>query len=347
MDDPRIRYINTRRRVAMSANWEFALSHVGDAWLGFVGDDDGLIPGALRKVAQIIETTQVEALRARCAKFDWPSVNQKRHGRLIVPLHKGLEVRNSQHWLRKTLSGIAKYPELPVIYNGGFAHKRVFERIKARAGSYFGSSSPDVYSAVAIASVTSNYAYCREALAIDGTSRHSTGNSFFSNKQSNNTSPADAFLNEGNIPFHSDMLLSAEQAFPRSFHALTYEAYLQAGCLRDSAERESPGRQLQIIMGGDTRHRSAVYEWGKVYAHHHGLDYARCRRGAFLRGLVLRPHALAVKVLRAANSLVIDDPRVPITDVYQASIAISVAQARKYRWQSLPYFLRERFSRSG
>jgi glycosyltransferase involved in cell wall biosynthesis len=51
--DPRIRYINTGRRLSMSHNWEFALSHVRDGWVTFIGDDDGLPPGAIASVSDL------------------------------------------------------------------------------------------------------------------------------------------------------------------------------------------------------------------------------------------------------------------------------------------------------
>jgi glycosyltransferase involved in cell wall biosynthesis len=55
--DKRIRYINTGQRVGMSTNWEFALSHVENGYVTLIGDDDGLLPGAVPKIAEIISTS--------------------------------------------------------------------------------------------------------------------------------------------------------------------------------------------------------------------------------------------------------------------------------------------------
>ena len=44
--DPRIKYINTGKRVSMSHNWEFALHHVQGDYVTFVGDDDGFLDGS-------------------------------------------------------------------------------------------------------------------------------------------------------------------------------------------------------------------------------------------------------------------------------------------------------------
>ena len=56
--DSRIRYLNTGKRLSMSHNWEFALSHVQDGWVTFIGDDDGLLPRAISRIAEIIQQTK-------------------------------------------------------------------------------------------------------------------------------------------------------------------------------------------------------------------------------------------------------------------------------------------------
>ena len=37
----------------MSHNWEFALGFVPDGWVTIIGDDDALLPGALKRVSGI------------------------------------------------------------------------------------------------------------------------------------------------------------------------------------------------------------------------------------------------------------------------------------------------------
>ena len=60
--DPRIKYVNTGKRVRMSHNFEFALSHVKDGWVTILGDDDGLLPDALTTVAGVIKKTGCQAI---------------------------------------------------------------------------------------------------------------------------------------------------------------------------------------------------------------------------------------------------------------------------------------------
>jgi glycosyltransferase involved in cell wall biosynthesis len=340
--DPRIRYINTGKRVAMTTNWEFALSHADDGWVTFMGDDDGLPMGAAAKVAELIGQEPADAIRARFCAYAWPAAAGQKHGTLIVPLGSGSESRSGAAWLKRLLSGFAKYTELPMAYNGGFVHTRVFQRARCGGSTFFRSCCPDVYSAVAVASVIDRYIYCREPLAISGTSRHSTGNSFYSVRNDKNASPAATFSSEANMPFHADLPLHEDGSFPRSLHALVYESYLQSRCLREGEEMESRDRQLQIILASDAPSQAEVHEWGRLFARQHGLDYDKNAAAARLRGLAIKPYALAVKTIRAANSIILDNASAPITDVHQASIAASVIRSRPGQLMSIPLAIRAR-----
>src|SRR5208282_2904280 len=62
--DGRVTYINTNKRISMADNWEFALSHVQDGWVTIIGDDDGLLPNSLAKVAELIRSAGCQAIRS-------------------------------------------------------------------------------------------------------------------------------------------------------------------------------------------------------------------------------------------------------------------------------------------
>ncbi len=77
----------------MSHNWEFALSHVTDGWVAFIGDDDGLLPEAIESVASIISSASAMAIRSTFCTYEWPETAGNRNGRLVVPLGQGLSIR--------------------------------------------------------------------------------------------------------------------------------------------------------------------------------------------------------------------------------------------------------------
>lgn len=345
--DSRIRYLNTGARLSMSRNWEFALSHVQDGWVTFMGDDDGLPPGAIETVANIVRATGSKAIRSRFCGYEWPAVTGKGHGHLITPMGSGLHVRDAAAWLSKVMRGHAKYTELPMIYNGGFIHTSILDNIRNVTGSYFRSSSPDVYSAIAISSIVKEYIFSDEPLAISGTSRHSTGNSFYSTSKRRDPTPGAKFATEENLPFHEDMPLCDDGGYPLSLHALVYESYLQSMSLRPAAGQVDHVRQLEIIMGTGGVHRASVHEWGKRFADQHGLDYQKAVRGARLRGYFLRPYSLALKVLRAANSISVGSPNTPIRDIYEASIAASIVRSSPSRTGTMYGLLKQQLVGKG
>lgn len=208
--DKRIKYINTGKRVSMSRNWEFALSHVNDGYVFFMGDDDGLVPGAVKKVDELLSEYAVEAIVWKKANYGWPScIHKEAQNAFCTTLNRGVEVRNSKQMLYKirtfdSNSEDLSYEHLPCLYNS-FVSKSAIDKARNRAGFFFCSSVPDIYSAIALTSSVENYIYSFGPLSINGASGHSNGTSYFTNS---NLKAAAQFLSEENIPFHADLLLA-------------------------------------------------------------------------------------------------------------------------------------------
>jgi len=325
--DPRIRYLNTGRRLSMSHNWEFALSHVRGGWVTVMGDDDGLLPGALERLAELVAATGTRAIRSDTCYYAWPSLTDVSQGRLRVPLRSGYEVRSSRAWLVEALNGRATYAEGPMLYSGGFVDCTVLDQLRAKTGAFYRSCIPDVYSSVAIASVLDTYVYLREPLAINGASRHSTGTSQLSAQRAATGSPAQQFTTEGNIAFHPDVPLAQDGTYPPSLQALVYESFLQTGDLRDGVPGVDHAQQLSVILGSAGRHAESVQEWGRQFARQHALDFdAIVRQAAAWRA----KGRLRKRVARFGASLSIyrtDDRDPLLRDVFEASIAAATIRA--------------------
>lgn len=343
-NDPRIRYINTGKRLSMSANWEFGLSHVDAGWLTVMGDDDGLMPGAVGDVANHALESDVEAIRSRVCIYDWPSILDRTHGRMTIPMGSKRSVRSSAQWLTKVLAAKAKYTELPMVYNGGFVRTEVFDRIKSRVGRFFNSAVPDVYAGIAVARNIDHYLFVEKPLALSGTSRHSTGTSTHSALKGKHIAPAQAYYTEGNFPFHAALPLNADGSFPHSLHALVYECYLQSISAHGEPPTQDHQRQLELILGSDTPHRASIEIWAEHFAARHTLNLAEARRGASTSGRLLRASRFMDATWRAAHSVILDAEEVALRDVYQASIAAAVVRARPKRISTLPRLLGRRIS---
>jgi hypothetical protein len=319
--DTRVSYLNTGRRLSMSHNWEFALSHVADGWVTIIGDDDGLLPNSMTRVAQLIRSADVQAIRSHVCWYRWPSMTGKSFGRLGVPLGAGEEIRDSAEWLGKLLNGNVTYLDMPMLYNGGYVAMSALRAMKSATGSFYRSCIPDVYSAVAIASVTERYLYVHEPLAINGASRHSTGSSQFAVNDPTKPSPIATFQSEGNIPFHEDVPLCEDGTLPTSIQALVYESYLQSAMLRPPTQKMSHAQQLAAILTTSGRHHAAVLRWARLFAARHGLDLAAIEAKVTLPRLLFQIRARLGDTAAMLTNYGVGSEQLPIRDVYDASLA--------------------------
>ena len=324
-NDPRVKYVNTGKRLSMSHNWEFALSHVDSGWITFIGDDDGILPGAIEKVSNIIKETKVKAVRSNGCTYLWPSLTGKEYGWLSVSTKKGYEIRKTDIYYEKVLKGMLPYTELPVLYNGGFVDLEVIKKAIGNSGYFYRSCIPDVYSAIIISEMIDEYIYCYEPLAINGASKHSNGTSAFHKKglYDENETPAKMFINEPNILLHRDIAVIADGLYPLSLEAIVYESYLQS---RSIISKNIPFvthmQQLKIILlnaGIDNKHDVEV--WGKLFADTHGLEYDKAEEYAKVNRNLKKINNLIKKVLNKLNSIILSSDRLGIIDVYDASIA--------------------------
>jgi glycosyltransferase involved in cell wall biosynthesis len=345
-NDQRVRYVNTGKRLNMSHNWEFALSHVREGWVSFIGDDDGLLPESIKTVANIIKTSGVEAIRSTFCTYHWPAIMGNEHGQLIVPMGSGIETREAMPWLGKVMRGVAKYPQLPVIYDGGFISLTALHKVKSRTGAFFASCNPDLYSAVAVASVIDRYIFLHAPMAISGVSRHSTGNSSFSNKKNKNTTPVSTFYSESNIPFHGAMPLHEDGGLPISFQAMVYETYLQSAALRGASSDVGHRQQLEIILATAGAHRESIEKWGRLFAAQHGIDFASARRSAAFKRAYLQPLSTSRKIINAMHTVFAEN--LPIRNIHEACIAAGTIRSRPGKMGTVRFLgteLGQRFKR--
>lgn len=314
-DDPRILYINTGKRLSMAQNWEYALNHVKDGWVSFLGDDDGLLPGALGKASEIIANTGCDAIVSDVCRYDWPNSGVRDNG-LIVPLRNGNERRDARLWLSKVMSGKAGYMDLPYVYTGGFVKLSAISKARRSDGIFFCSIIPDVYSGVAIASVLDWYVYSKEPLAIAGLSCHSTGASELGISKS--TLPADRFFAENTISFHT-VLAGAERI--KSGRILLFECYLQAKHLHhDFLHLEIKDQLALALSAPDIAVGNGVREYCELIATRNQIDMKSVDNQVRSCVKATLRNKIQDNIFRSFSYLVLPGQAFGVYDVYAASL---------------------------
>jgi len=177
--DSRIKYINTGKRLSMTDNWEFALNHVDDGFVTFLGDDDGLLPDAVKNISKNLKNQYVPAVVWKKAEYVWP--DDQDDGVLVIPFERKLYKYSTKKVLKKCLTVVAgrlwfPYIRLPVIYNS-FIDYRTIQSVKKESGRFFWGSAPDVYSGFAVLSKIDSYLYSLFPFSVNGASRFSQGRS--------------------------------------------------------------------------------------------------------------------------------------------------------------------------
>lgn len=270
--DARIRYVNTGERLAMSQNWEFALSRASGDWVGFIGDDDGILPGGIGRLRQVIADRRSDAIRMASCHYVWPSVRNTAAGTLLVPIGRGVRVAGSKLELAKVLDARSVYPNLPGLYHGRFAKRSLIEAARAANGRFFNSQVPDIYSAIILALKTEKYVTSEMPVAIHGLSANSTGQSFLDRGTKNERNKlADMFLQEASIPLHPRLAVTDGFEQLKTYQLLVIESMLQA---QDAHEDLPISDPLRLLQGGIISAKGAAWapDWAIRFAAANGIQ---------------------------------------------------------------------------
>lgn len=167
--DPRIRYINTGRRLSMCDNFEFALNHARGDYVVAIGDDDGIMPGAVCKMQRCIESYPSLLYTWTCHTYVWPTEGSKPYvyyfARRSRPAEITLEklVRFSLAW------GGLRFARLPNVYHS-LVSRKVLGEVRARTGRVFHSTQPDVFLSFALPVFADTAVHVGEPLTVYGRS---------------------------------------------------------------------------------------------------------------------------------------------------------------------------------
>ena len=180
--DPRIELIAHHSHVGMRVNFETALDSIKEGYVIALGGDDGLVPGCIWRMYEILKNTGVQLLTWTNAGYIYP-MDENSEGLFSVPRmkFKGIKLINGNDFLDK-ISRTMYYMdvECPMFYIKGVASIEIVNRVKSRTpdGSFYYCPTPDGFSGVVLAGEVEQYAFTCEPLSIGGGTSKSQGRAY-------------------------------------------------------------------------------------------------------------------------------------------------------------------------
>lgn len=180
--DPRIKVFAHDHHLGMRDNFEFALNQVRPGYVMALGGDDGLIPGCIQRMHEILKETGKELMTWTPAGFSYPSPLNEESIFYVRRKHAPLELRKSKDFLAQ-LTRTFDYQVMgcPMFYIYGVASTKLVDRVKARTKdhSFYYCPTPDGFSGVVLAGEVEDFVMCYEPLSIGGSTIKSQGDNYF------------------------------------------------------------------------------------------------------------------------------------------------------------------------
>lgn len=258
IQDHRVRCIESQTDLPMTDNWErfFDLTLNPDTYVFYLGDDDGLLPGALECADRVIKKNRCTVLSWEKAEYAWPNVAASAYRNYAsLRLTSSIEVIKTASFLRSAHAMEASYSAGPSIYSS-FVQLPVLRRIRKSAqGRFFRSCSPDVFSSYAIAASIESFTKCNFALSVNGASGNSNGIAYIHQFQSDASAQFRASSSIHASLVHApsvciseaDSLLTARDALPDCFKQYSFNFIKLITRLTQEASEATPERHCLLV----------------------------------------------------------------------------------------------------
>lgn len=179
--DNRIKVYPHDHHLGMHDNFEFALNQVRPGYVIALGGDDGLVPGCIWRMNEILKETGRQLLTWIPANFYYPE-NEGGDNLFIVRRRKSdLRIIKSKDFLQKICSTFRyQIDECPMFYMKGVVSTELVDRVKKRTkdGCFYYCPTPDGFSGVVLAGEVEDYVLSYEPLSIAGTTTKSQGKNY-------------------------------------------------------------------------------------------------------------------------------------------------------------------------
>lgn len=214
--DRRFKLIRPHRRLCMSENWEFALSHITSGYVTIIGDDDALMPDCIATVSKLIkEFPAIPVINHLPGNYFWPNYPDPflANKLQLRTMDFSTQLLESKPILENVSSFREWYGHLPFLYHG-FVDAEHIARIKSlTTTAFFNFCAPDIYSDIVLALHTERFLVVNAPLTLGGQSAKSNGANY-----SSRNSIAKQFINE--LPEHLQFTYESMSSSLAVFNAI-------------------------------------------------------------------------------------------------------------------------------
>src|SRR5215467_2476725 len=258
---PLIKYIRSKTPLAMSDNFEMAVSHATGEYVIVIGDDDGLLLHALNDLDRMIQQTSARLIQWARVRYNWPD-SLVTPDVLIIPINHHDAMYSATEVIRNAIKecNYEVYGQLPMLYNSA-VHQDLLSELRHRTGRIFRSQIPDIYSGMALAYVADKYLSVSRPMTIDGSSGKSSGTAAVARQVESPIVQEFTGLNRAaGLHFHrlvpdfqswptvmTDAFLQAREAlFPNERRFRFNRKHFISHCLKAAAQRPHPNRARAV-----------------------------------------------------------------------------------------------------
>jgi glycosyltransferase involved in cell wall biosynthesis len=164
----RARYVRPESVLSMPDHWEFALEHARGRYVTYLCDDDVWVPGALARVAEVLESARADLVAIYSGIYNAPNwLDTERQNMLyLAPYTGGVLEYPSGETIRRLYSECRVINEAPRMLNS-FCRRETLGRVRAEAGRVFLLCPDYSFAALALAR-TPSWLYLDEPLHLQG-----------------------------------------------------------------------------------------------------------------------------------------------------------------------------------
>lgn len=207
--DSRIKLLAHDHHVGMRMNFELALAEVKEGYVMALGGDDGLVPGCIWRMYEIIKETGTKLLTWSQATFKY-LIEGHASTIFTVPRRKfdGVKMVKSSDFLNKiSKSMYYMVDDCPMFYIKGVASTELVDRVKSRTpdGCFYYCPTPDGFSGVVLAGEVEEYAYTREPLSINGDTTKSQGRNYKRTDEKSKKESKQFFYDNARVTMHKEL----------------------------------------------------------------------------------------------------------------------------------------------